>query len=238
METIESFNTWKGLFYLTTGLFILYWLIKTLQVVIQQFSRKNLFTKRGLNLLQNILSIYKPVAFLLIILDFIAINYVVHGLFLVIIGALAYMPIRNYISGLLLNMNPLVTQGSMITIDNFKGEIKQLLPQGMVISTESGQSFLEYVAIDKYGFSITSKDTGIYRHTLYLNTELTKEQLLDFLFANPILNFQEPPSVRESEIQNVLKLQYTLEEGANDEDFMAFLAENKISTTLTQNNKA
>ena len=238
METIESFNTWEGLFYLTTGLFILYWIIKTLQVVAQEFSRKNLFTKRGIKLLQNILSVYKPVAFLLIILDFIAINYVVHGLFLVIIGAMAYMPIRNYISGLLLNMNPLVTQGAMITIDNFKGEIKQLLPQGMVISTESGQSFLEYVAIDKSGFSITSKDTGLYRHTLYLNTELTKVQLLDFLFANPILNFQEPPSVRESETQNVLKLQYTLEEGAKDEDFMAYLAENKINTTLTQNNKS
>lgn len=236
METIESFNTWKGLFYLTTGLFLLYWFIKILQLAAERFPRKSLFIKKGTNILKSILLVFKPVAFLLIILDFIAINYIVHGLFLVLIGALAYMPIRNYISGLLLNMNPLLTKGSTITIDNLKGEIKQLLAQGIVLSTESGQSFVEYAAIDKSGFSITSKDTGIYRHTLNLTTDLSKEQLLDFLFANPLLNFKEPPTVRESEIPNTLKLQYTLEEGGSDEDFLAFLAEHKIKTILTQNN--
>ncbi|APQ17686.1 hypothetical protein [Maribacter hydrothermalis] len=237
METIESFNTWEGLFYLTTGLFLLYWLIKILQLAAERFPRKSLFTKKGIDILKSVLLVFKPVAFLLIILDFIAINYIVHGLFLTLIGVLAYMQIRNYISGLLLNMNPLVTKGATITIANLKGEIKQLLPQGMVISTESGQSFVEYGSIDKTGFSITSKDTGIYRHTLTISAELSKEQLLDFLFANPILNFQEPPTVRESEILNTFKLQYTLEEGGNDEDFLAFLAEHKIKTTLTQNSE-
>ncbi|HDZ06124.1 hypothetical protein LCGC14_0129060 [marine sediment metagenome] len=238
METIESFNTWKGLFYLTTGLFLLYWFIKIIQFISQKFQRKNLLNKRWLHFLHVVLSVFKPIALMLLVLDFIAINYVVHGLFLVIIGALGYMPIRNYISGLLFHMNPLIAKGSMITIDNYKGEIKQMLPQGMVISTESGQSFFKYVAIDKSGFSITSKDTGNYRHTIYLNTDVTKAKLLDFLFTNPILNFKEPPTVRETELPSVLKLQYTLEEGGNDEDFLAFLAEHNITTTLTFNKES
>ena len=190
-------------------------------------------TKRVLQFLQNILLVFKPVAFLLFILDFIAINYVVHSIFLTLIGALGYLPLRNYLSGLLLHMNPLVNEGVLITTNDFKGEIKQLLPFGMIISTEAGQSYFEYKNIDRTGFSISSKDTGLYRYTVYLDTDYSKEQLLDLFFSNPILNFQEPPSVQESDMPKLLKLRYTLEEGATNEDFIAFLAQKKINTTLT-----
>ena len=235
MKTIETFNTWQGLFYMTAGLFVLYWAIKLLYLILQRFSGRNLFVKRGLHFSQRLLLFFKPIAFLSVVLDFIAINYLVHGMFLIIVGAFAYTPIRNYIGGLVLRLNPLIANGSMITIGGLAGEVKRLLPLGMVVSVESGERFFGYTAIDELGFTINSNDTGLHRHTLFLKSPYSKEALLDILFDNPLLNFYDPPAVRLGDAPDILKLQYTLEKGARSEDLTAFLTEHEIEFSLTQN---
>jgi hypothetical protein len=235
METFTNFNTWKGLLFLAVGLLLLYWMLKLVQILAIRFLRRNLLTKKLLHFNGRLLLIFKPIAILLLLLDFIAINYLVHGLFLIVVVASAYRPLRNYISGFFLRIHPLISVGSLINIKGLQGEVKQMLPLGMVLSTESGRSFVEYSAIDQSGFSIASIDTGRYRHTLYLTTNKSKEEVLDALFDNPLLHFQERPSTVTGGLPNTIKLRYTMEAGASNEDFLEFLAENNIEISTTLN---
>lgn len=238
METFYSFNTWQGLFYLCLGLILSYNILRGVRSLIQNFLNKRRLRKKLLASFDAILLLVKPIFFLVVVLDFIAINYITHGIFLALVAGVAYLPLSNYIHGMLLKMNPMISKNTLIKIGEVQGEIRELLPLGMMLNTEKGQSFLGYAAISATGFSVSSKDTGRHRHTVYMHNAITKDSLLDMLFDNPILNLQDPPTASVDSASALIKLQYTLEEGASKEDFMAFLAENDLQTTLTQNHES
>ena len=235
MNTLENMNTWPGLFYVSAWLFALYWALKALHFTLRRSSGRTAIVKWGSVAVKQILILYKPIAVLIVVLDFLAINILVHGLFIVLVGALANAPIRTYVSGLLIRLNPLLRVGSVITINDFSGEVKRLMPMGMVVRTELGERFYSYSGIDRSGFTVNANDTGQHRNTLILNTQHKKSDILDLLFDNPLLNFGEPPSLRDGDYNEELKLQYTLEAGADNEDLIAFFAENEINIKLTSN---
>lgn len=238
METIPQFNTWQGLFSLVILLLALYWLFKLISYALEQFAKRNIANKRTILAIKKGLILFKPVALFLILLNFISINYITHTILLVIIGVFGYKHIKNYLNGISLKINPLINQGAVINTDIYKGEIKTLLPFGLILNTEAGERFINYSNIEHNGFAIASNDTRLLRQTLYLKSEdKTREQVLDILFDNPILNYEENPTLKKAE-DNQLKLQYTLESGATTEALIAFLEDKNITTNLTNNTKA
>lgn len=234
MGTIPQLNTWQGLFSLVIILIIAYWLLKLITYALNQFAKQNITNKKTIVTLTKVLMLYKPLAAILILLDFIFINYIVHTIILVIIGVFAYSQIKNYVNGIFLKLNPLINVDAIISVSKYTGEIKKLMPLGLILSTENGERFINYSTIESNGFSIKSNDNSLLRQTLYLKTEKTQEQVLDMLFDNPILNFDENPTIKTAE-NNLLKLQYTLEAGETTETLIAFLDKKNIQSTLTNN---
>lgn len=234
MGTIPQLNTWQGLFSLVIILIIAYWLLKLITYALNQFAKRNITNKKTIVTLTKVLMLYKPLAAILILLDFIFINYIVHTIILVIIGVFAYSQIKNYVNGIFLKLNPLINVDAIIRVSKYTGEIKKLMPLGLILSTENGERFINYSTIESNGFSIKSNDNSLLRQTLYLKTEKTQEQVLDMLFDNPILNFDENPTIKTAE-NNLLKLQYTLEAGETTETLIAFLDKKNIQSTLTNN---
>lgn len=234
MGTIPQLNTWQGLFSLVIILIIAYWLLKLITYALNQFAKRNITNKKTIVTLTKVLMLYKPLAAILILLDFIFINYIVHTIILVIIGVFAYSQIKNYVNGIFLKLNPLINVDAIISVSKYTGEIKKLMPLGLILSTENGERFINYSTIESNGFSIKSNDNSLLRQTLYLKTEKTQEQVLDMLFDNPILNFDENPTIKTAE-NNLLKLQYTLEAGETTETLIAFLDKKNIQSTLTNN---
>ena len=233
METFNNLYTWQGLLATVIFLLAIYWLLKLILFLIEQIGIKNALNKKLVGGLDKVLLVYKPVSAILILLGFISINYIIHSLLLLIVGVFAFQHIKNYINGIFLKINPLIQQGALISIDTHGGEIKKMLPFGMIINTETGERYINYSAIEKDGFAISSNENSVLRQTLYLDTEISSEDILDYLFDNPILNFKEQPTLRNSEKENILKLQYTLEVGASTEDLVAYLNQNNITTSLT-----
>tara|TARA_R100000935_G_scaffold57873_1_gene93006 strand:- start:24 stop:734 length:711 start_codon:yes stop_codon:yes gene_type:complete len=232
METITSFYTWKGLFYLFIFLLALYGIIKVVITLIENSARKNLASKKFIFWLRNSLFFYTPLAVLIFILGFISINYITHSILVVIISVFGFQYIKNYLSGIIFKSNPIVNKGAQIISKNVEGEIKRLMHLGMTVNTETGEQYINYTTIEKNGFTVNSNNKSNLRQTMYLSAPYSKETILDLLFDNPILNFDEKPSLKEG-IQEEFILKYTLESGATSEDLMSFLISKNIQPSLT-----
>ncbi len=233
MENITSFYTWKGLFYLFIFLLALYGIIKVVITLIENSARKNLASKKFIFWLRNSLFFYTPVAVIVFILGFISINYITHSILVLIISVFGYAYIRNYLSGIIFKSNPIVNRGALIRSKNVEGEIKRLMHLGMTVNTEVGEQYVNYTAIEKHGFTVNSNNKSALRQTLYLTTTFTVETILDILFDNPILNFDEKPSLKKGVIPDEIILKYTLESGASTEDLISFLLLHDIQSSLT-----
>lgn len=233
MEDVTTFYSWKGLLYLVLLLLVIYWSLKLVAFIVKSFLKRNITNKRIGLFFDKLLILFKPIAFVLLLLDFISINYITHSILLLILGVFGYQHIRNYLSGLFFKTNPLVEIGAQITTNVMKGEIKTLLPFGFVLNTDDGEHYLGYTAVERQGFSVHTATKTSLRQTLYLRTELDKDEILNLLFDNPILDFDEVPSLKSGDTTDTLRLQYTLEKGAISEDMIAFLDAMDIETSLT-----
>lgn len=233
MEDITTFYSWKGLWYLFLVLLVIYWVIKFVSFIVKSFAKRNVTNKKVALFFDKLLILYKPIAFVILLLDFISINYITHAILLLILGVFGYSHIRNYISGLFFKTNPLVEIGVQITTNNIGGELNRLLPFGLILNTEGGERFLGYYTIEENGFLINAATDTTLRQTVYLYTRFNKKYILDLLFDNPILDFDQVPTVKSTESTGILRLQYTLEKGATTEDLVAFLTAHDIETSLT-----
>ncbi|RKS53037.1 hypothetical protein BC962_1282 [Gillisia mitskevichiae] len=234
METITTFYSWKGLFYLFIGLLALYGIIKIVIRLIENSAKKNLTNKQFIFWLRNSLFFYVPVAVIVFVLGFISINYITHSILILIIGIFGFPYIKNYLSGILFKSNPIVSKGALIKSKDLEGEIKQLMVLGMIVNTEYGEQYVNYKNIEEFGFTINSNKSSALRQTLYLKTILTQDAVLDILFDNPILNFEEKPSLKNGVEPEDLILKYTLESGATTQDLISFLNSKEIETKLTR----
>lgn len=233
METLTTIYSWKGLFYLFIGLLVLYALIKIVIQIIENSAKKNLANKHFIFWLRNSLLFYTPVAFLIFVLGFISINYITHSILIALIAIFAFPYIRNYLSGIIFMSNPIVSEGALIKSDNLEGEIKRLLILGMIVNSEFGEQYINYTNLEQVGFTINSNKSSALRQTLYLKTLLAKDAVLDILFDNPILNFDEKPSLKNIGDPEHFVLKYTLESGATTQDLISFLNSKEIETSLT-----
>jgi len=234
MESITTFYSWNGLLYLFIGLLALYGIIKIIITLIENSAKKNLANKRFIFWLRNSLFFYVPVAVVIFILGFISINYITHTIMVIIMGVFGFPYVKNYLSGIIFKSNPIINKGALIKSRDLDGEIKKLMVLGMIVNTEEGEQYVNYSKMEEYGFTVNSNKSSALRQTLYLKTERTKEALLDLLFDNPILNFQEIPSLRNGIEPEDLILKYTLESGATTEDLISFLNAHDIVTKLTR----
>ncbi len=236
MDNYYQLNTWEGLLSLVILLTALYWLIKGLLFLLKELGKRTVTNRNTQQFIKKSLIVYKPIAAVIIVLDFMAINYITHSLLLIVLGVFGYKHVKNYLNGVFLKLNPLMTSGAQMTFQNTIGEIKRLLTFGLILSTEKGEHFVNYSVIEEQGFAINSHKHSALRQTLFIESELEKETLLDMLFDNPILNFKEPPVLNASEKEAVHKLQFTLETGASTEDLTAFFkAKNIIAHTTLSN---
>ncbi|AIY14089.1 hypothetical protein [Cellulophaga baltica] len=235
MENTFILYSWIGLRNLILFLFFGYWALKLIEFLIQRITLTKRVNKKVLAVLNKIFLLYNPISILLILLGFITINYIVHGLFLLLVSAIGYPYIRNYVGGVIYKINSILAKGVSVTINDTTGEIKKFLPFGIVVNTEKGDCFINYTTIDTSGYTVNSKNDTVLRQTLFVKTPLSKSELLDLLFDNPLLNYKEAPVLKELEESGSLKLQYTLEKGIQAESLIAFLSAHQIETSLTNN---
>ena len=232
---MEANISWFDFFSIIALLIIVYIILRLLlRFQPQIFKRKSVINKSTL-ILNKTIEIYKPFAILMALLGFVSINYKIHGVLFLLFLIVSFSHIKRYIYGVLFKINPLVNIGSNISTGKFKGDISQFLFFGVVINELDGNRFINYSYIDENGFSINQNDNDSVRRTIYIYDQEKTTPVLDLLFENPNIDFNNKPIIKRIPNENILQLQIVLENGAKMESLIEYLNQNNIKTSATKN---
>lgn len=232
---METNITWYNFFTIITLLVVIYiFLIIVARFLPYLFKRKSIQNKSN-SLLNRVIEIYKPIAIFIILLSFVSINYKVHGVLFLLFLIVTFLHIKRYLYGVLFKINPLVNIGSTISTGEFKGDISKFMFFGVVINEEIGNRFINYSYIDQHSFSIHQNDNVSVRRTIYIYDQEKTTPILDLLFENPNIDFNNKPIIKKIPNEKILQLQFALETGAKMESLIAYLNQHNIETSLTKN---
>ena len=168
---MESIFTWNDLFKLTVTLILLYVLLKLVVNIFVKLSKKTLTKRNVRNVSDKIFVFYIPIGISLLLIVYVGINLLAHGILIFIIGLIAFTHIRAYLNGVLFRSNPLVEKGRHLVFENYQGLIERLLPFGVIVSSTRGKRFINYTEIDRHGFSIEKMEDEVHQKVLYLTME-------------------------------------------------------------------
>lgn len=232
---METAFTWTKFFTIVAILIVIYTLLYIiLHLLPYIFKRKSLLNK-GIEIVKKIIELYKPIAFLTILLSFVSINYKIHGTLFLLFLIVTFLHIKRYLYGVLFKINPLIHIGSSICTGEFKGDISKFMFFGVVINEETGNRFINYSYIDTHGFSIYQNDNASVRRTIYIYDQEKTTPILDLLFENPTIDFNNKPIIKKIPNEKILQLQITLESGAKMESLLVYLNQHNITTSLIKN---
>ena len=166
----NSFYSWNELITLAivlTGGYLVMWL---LLVVLRNFGKRNLFKRRAIESLRKGMLIYSTLAVGIILLGFISINYITHGLLLAFIGVFGFRYIRDLISGLFLKINNSIKKGDSIVSGEIQGDVEQMILFGVYINNRFGKSYINYSTLYNQGFTVKSDKLSLFRRMAFLKT--------------------------------------------------------------------
>ncbi|MEN8139097.1 MAG: hypothetical protein ABFR62_11765 [Bacteroidota bacterium] len=179
---------------------------------------------------------YIPFAVLLLGISFIVQNFIWNGLVILLISALFYNEIKNYVSGLILRSNNLIETGTIIITGKFEGEVEKINNFGLLLNMQEGKQYISYSFIEKNGLFVNQWDKDILKQSLFIKMDVGKEKLLDLLFENPLISSKYKPIIKKSNHNDYQKLEFTLEKGISLHTIMEYLKQNNIDTIQSVQN--
>lgn len=231
---MEINMTWFDFFRLGIALVLLYLALQFLSKLVLKLFKRSLYRREIKHYAEIVNELYKPLALLTIVAAFVIINYKIHGVLVLVSGIVLFQHIKNYCNGIFFKINPLVDAGVNLVTGDYQGEIEKLMPFGIIIKTQHGERYINYSTIETEGFCVNQKTDGSMRKTLYLlETEKTNE-VMDLLFDNPLINFNQKPSIWNIPGESIQQIQLTLEKGAKIESVIAYLNQFNIKSSLTK----
>lgn len=235
MTDQESIYQWNNILPLGLILLGIYALLRLTYWFLTRYLRQNKSGKRINKAMNRLVLFYAPIAWAILIVAFISIDYVRHGLLIGAAFILSFSYLKHYVSGLFLRTNPMIQMGAVVQDGELKGLIHRIGSLGLVLGTSTGEHFIWHGEFEKSGFSVIPPKSTTRLQSIYLKSELTQKEILDLLFDHPILAFAKPIELRATKKDQQFILQYTLEKGAKKEDLTSFLIANGISSSQTEN---
>ncbi len=195
---------WPDLFWGFVILAALYFLLRFLIT----FLRQTYFTGNGgasiSDRLESLIVLYEPIAIIILLVIFILIQPALHGLVVLILLLLAYLPLRNYIDGRLFLMNNEIEKGQQLKIQDENGILQKIGRLGVTLRTNEGSRFINYSTLIRKGYTLLKGITtgGFHQVILQSEKEETKnivQQLEYKLLDCPYLDWTYRPEIRKDD---------------------------------------
>ena len=132
------------------------------------------------------------------------INPVFHGLLLALLIFAGFSPIRNYVTGQIVQSNPNIVVGKRIKVEKLKGMISGIGRLNLQLQTREGLHYINYTKLLSEGYTLISGDEvgGLYQleiRPLQTDTKIDQiEHLMDQLATAPYLDWNHKPELRRS----------------------------------------
>lgn len=231
---METSISWIYFFKIVGILFVLYVVLRLLQRIVPNIFKRPSNRKKTTLLFNKSLEVYIPLAIVIILLSFVAVNFIAHGILLLLIVGITFTHIKRYLFGILFRINPLINIGSNITTGDYKGDIIKFLVFGVIINEDNGNRFVSYSHIDANGFSVNQNDVSSVRRTLYIPKQETSQPILDLLFENPNVDFSNKPILKQLPNEEGMQLQIALLDGAKIDSVIDYLKQYNITSSTSK----
>lgn len=154
-------------------------------------------------LLHYLLTLYEPIAVILLSVIFVFINPVVNGILLGLLVLAGFQHLRDYLSGRIVRLEHVIAPGKSLRSQGMQGMVSNLGVLGLQLKTSDGLHLIRYSRLLAEGYTLVSGEDsgGFYRLqvTPLPNKEdpkLGAVHLLDLLATAPYLDLNHQPEIR------------------------------------------
>lgn len=197
--------TWFGLLLTAVSLAVLHFLLRMARRYFAASALKNKLGFRVEKIVHYLLTLYEPVAVIVLCSTFIFINPPFHGLLFLLLVFAGFSHVKNYMSGRFVLLDRSVEKGKRLKTGAVEGVISKMGTFGVHLQTGAGPYHAGYSRLLEDGYTLVSgEETGGFCH-LRINVaegeekQLSVQRLSDLLGTAPYLDFTQKPDIRPVE---------------------------------------
>jgi hypothetical protein len=209
--------SWGTLLLLGLGLLASYWLVRLTAIGLPQLRILLAVRDRLRKVFEVVLIVYGPLAVLFWVGAFIGADPWVHGIVSIAVFVASFTHLRDFLSGRLVLLRPMVAKGSYLAIGNVKGRVDRMGILGLTIRSEQGIHHVGYFTLLTGGFVLVSEEDGGIPCTLTVTPSKNAGDpnvirlISDQLSASPYVDWSYPPVLRVAdEKKGTIMLQLNL----------------------------
>lgn len=152
--------------------------------------------------------VFEPVAIGILVVVFVIINPLVHGIAIGILIAGAFIHFRNYLSGRMLRLENSLRIGEEITTGEVQGEIIRMGRLGVKLREASGLRHLGYHQLVQQGYVLVSgSETGEFfslhiRPQKELAAKVVEDELINLFATAPYIDWSFRPEIIPGSAEN------------------------------------
>ena len=231
MEEMLPRVSWNQFFVLVIILLLLHVLIRFFERRIRRMALSSTF--QFLNPITRFVSVlYEPVAFIILIGTFVLIKPLLHGGLFLLLFAISYKNLRDYLNGRIILLDRGWKEGNQLQVEGLSGTITTLGRLGIYLQDVRGQHFVSYTRLLAEGYTLAAdqQSSSLYQLMIVPTVEgdlrQHKQKLMDLMAKTPYLDWSHLPvlSLRE-EGEPYLEASLFLKEEKQLPDFMLLARE-------------
>ncbi len=185
------------------------------------------------DLAQKLLIVLEPVILLAIIGLFVAIHPMVNGAAVVVICAVTFLQLRDYLSGRVILYTSSILRDKKIITGKFNGSVVKTGKLGLHIRTPEGILYLNYYRLISDGFTLSAgEELGEYCNlVLSAKSPETKpkeiiRKLNEILLTLPYIDWKYRPKIQQSsQVPGEVELKMLLHENITTEEIVRYFTD-------------
>ena len=200
-DLLRSHFTWTQFFVAAVGLFALYFALQFGKQILKNTQFLGSLRLPLLKSVERLLIFYEPIVILLLGSAFVLIRPSFHGLWMVLLLIGGFSHVKNYISGIILQMDKGLSIGNQIKVGEHKGMIATIDRLGIQLNTAKGTQYINYSTLSDKGYLLLSGEAIGGSYTLKISPKEPNEKgnsslpLMDILTTTPYLDWKHRPKI-------------------------------------------
>ena len=157
-DLIELRPSWATLIWLSLLLIGVYALLRILVNFLKQTQFLRGLQDLILKIIDKVLTLYEPIAVIILLGTFIMINPLYHGGIFLVPLIVGFSQVKNYLTGKLVKLDDKISAGKMIRVEGVQGVIAREGIWGIYLQTGDGVHFINYTKLMADGYTLISNE--------------------------------------------------------------------------------
>lgn len=228
MEQYLPNTSWTLLLEASLVFLLVYLALRSLPVIVGAVGKGQVRNPRTIRILHRIRVVYEVVATVLLVVVFVGISPLTHGLIVCLVMLALWNPLRNYLSGKFLRQQTDIKAGQQIAFGGEEATVQRLTPLGVVLQYPRGTRHVPYRQLQHEGFTrISGANTSNFLELSLMSGDAeASTALAGHLLACPYLDWEHLPEVNYPQVGSAnLRLKVLLLDEDYAPGFISLLGE-------------